>query len=268
MRFNQKRRAALNKELLAVEKQEKKLRDSALRAVSAGWKTELERRIPAKVLDSLKIAFQKGFSMTFDHGRAVIEHSYSREELQADYEIREFAVERKGGRQELRQMHRSARQGNLRNLAVTTVEGVGLGVLGIGLPDIILFLGVLLKGVYETAMNYGFDYESRREQVLILKMLETALSTGEAWEKGNAEVDRRMSEDPADVTMEDFRHQLKQTASVFAMDMLLLKFVQGLPLVGILGGAGNPVYYAKIMKYIQTKYRKRYLLGKMQNKIP
>ena len=41
--------------------------------------------------------------------------------------------------------------------------------------------------------------------------------------------------------------------------MLLLKFIQGLPVVGVLGGAANPVYYNKIMKYIQIKYRKRYL---------
>ena len=28
---------------------------------------------------------------------------------------------------------------------------MGLGLLGIGLPDIVLFVGMLLKGVYETA---------------------------------------------------------------------------------------------------------------------
>ena len=52
---------------------------------------------------------------------------------------------------------------------------------------------------------------------------------------------------------------MQETASAFALDMLLLKFIQGLPVVGVLGGAANPVYYNKIMKYIQIKYRKRYL---------
>lgn len=42
--------------------------------------------------------------------------------------------------------------------------------------------------------------------------------------------------------------------------MLFLKFIQGLPVVGILGGMANPVYYNKVMKYVQLKYRKRYLL--------
>ena len=42
--------------------------------------------------------------------------------------------------------------------------------------------------------------------------------------------------------------------------MLLLKFVQGLPVIGVLGGAANPVYYRKILTYVQLKYKKRYLL--------
>lgn len=56
---------------------------------------------------------------------------------------------------------------------------MALGVLKIGLPDIVLFLSTLLKGIYETTLNYRFSYESKEEQYWILKMLETALSTGE-----------------------------------------------------------------------------------------
>ena len=62
------------------------------------------------------------------------------------------------------------------------------------------------------------------------------------------------------ITDDDFKCQMKETASAFAVDMLLLKFIQGLPVVGIIGGAANPVYYSKVMKYVQMKYRKRYLL--------
>ena len=42
--------------------------------------------------------------------------------------------------------------------------------------------------------------------------------------------------------------------------MVVLKFIQGLPVVGILGGAGNPAYYRRVMKYAELKYRRRYLL--------
>ena len=48
------------------------------------------------------------------------------------------------------------------------------------------------------------------------------------------------------------------------MDMLLLKFIQGAPVIGIFGGAGNPVYYSRVMEYVKVKYQKRYLLGQMR----
>lgn len=261
MNLNQKRRkAALTQELLAVEKQEKKMQRSALKAKPAAWKAELESRIPEKVYTGLESAFCKGFGLVFNQGRAIIEKGYNKEDIQADHSIRDFAVQVKGGRKELKQMHKSAKQADFLNLAVTAVEGVGLGALGIGMPDIVLFLGTLLKGVYETALNYGFDYESRQEQIFILKMMQTALSTGENWVTRNAEVDEMLTLEAVGITDEDFKQQMKETSSAFAMDMLLLKFIQGLPVVGIIGGAANPVYYSKVMKYVQMKYRKWYLL--------
>ena len=261
MNRNQKRAdAALNKELLAVEKQEKKLQRSAMKAKPADWRLELESRIPQKVYTGLESAFSKGFCLVFEQGRAIIEKGYNKENIQADYAIRDYAVQIKGGRKELKQMHKSAKRSDFLNLAVTTVEGVGLGALGIGMPDIVLFLGTLLKGVYETALNYGFEYESLQEKIFILKMMQTALSNGEDWGRGNTAVNEMLTLNSAGITEEDFNRQLKATASVFAMDMLLLKFIQGLPVVGVIGGAANPLYYSKVMKYVQLKYRKRYLL--------
>lgn len=267
MDLKQKRRdAALAKELLAVEKLEKKMEQAALKAKPAAWKKELESRIPEKVYVGLESAFCKGFGVVFDQGRVIIEKGYNKEDLQADHAIRDFAVKLKGGRKELKQMHKSAKQSDLVNMAMTTVEGIGLGALGIGMPDIVLFLGNLLKGVYETALNYGYDYESRQEQLLILKMMQAALSNGESWVQWNAEAEEMLELETIGITDEMFKQQVKDTASAFAMDMLLLKFIQGLPVVGVIGGAANPVHYSKVMKYVQLKYRKRYLLK--QKEIP
>ena len=36
--------------------------------------------------------------------------------------------------------------------------------------------------------------------------------------------------------------------------MLLLKFIQGLPVAGTLGGSVNPIYYGKVMNYVQLKF--------------
>lgn len=255
-----KRNKAVNQELLLVEKQKKRMAQAAMKAQPAAWKTALESKIPQKVYTGLESAFCKGFSLVFQQGRAVIEKGCRKEDIQANYDIQDFAVQVKGNRKELRKLHRQAKQADLINLAVTTVEGIGLGALGIGMPDIVLFLGTLFKGIYETALHYGFDYASRQEQLLILKMMAVSLITGADWASKNSEVDEMLYQETAEATDEDFQSQIKATASAFAVDMLLLKFVQGLPVVGILGGVANPVYYRKVMNYVQLKYRKRYLL--------
>ena len=84
---------------------------------------------------------------------------------------------------------KNAGAANLRNMALTTVEGAGLGLLGIGLPDIVIFTGMLMKGVYEAALHYGFDYDSPQERLFILEMMEASLSRGEERVHMNHEVD-------------------------------------------------------------------------------
>lgn len=255
-----KREAALRKELLSVQRQETQLRKAALKHRNGGWKEKLESTIPERVNSGLDSAFCKAFSLVFDQGRVIIEMSYKKDAILENYAIRDYSVQVKGSRRELKRLHKSAKRSDFLNLTVTTAEGIGLGALGIGMPDIVLFIATLLKGVYETALHYGYDYTSRQEQMRILQMLAAALSTGDDWEHRNILVDNSLTWDTFIVTEEEFKAQMQETASVFAMDMLLLKFIQGLPLVGILGGAMNPVYYSRIMKYVQLKYRKRYLL--------
>ncbi len=255
-----KRNKTISKALLALEKQEARLSRKALKPRTARWKEELEARIPSKVYGGLESAFCKGFSLVFRHGTAVIEKGVRKEALLADHAALDETLQKTGKAGPLKKMRRHANRADALNLAVTALEGIGLGALGIGMPDIVLFLGTLLKGVYETSLRFGFGYDTRQEQLLILKLLAAALSTGEDWLRRNGEVDQMLIWETPEVTEEELRQQIRETASVFAMDMLLLKFIQGMPVVGILGGAANPVYYQRIMTYVQLKYRKRYLL--------
>lgn len=255
-----KRMTAVQKELAAVSRREKKLESAAMKAKPATWKIALEKKVPQKVYAGLESAFCKAFSAVFNQGRSLLEKSYNKEELLAVHGVRDAAV-KAGGRRELRRMDRGAKQAGWANMAITTAEGLGLGALGIGMPDIVLFISTLFKGVYETALNYGYDYESKFEQLLILKMMAASLSSGEARAEQNAEIDYLLPAGNCDVSDEEFDAQMQKTAGAFAMDMLLLKFIQGILVVGILGGAANPYYYRKVMKYVQLKYRKRYLMS-------
>lgn len=252
---------ALDKEWKRLKRQEEKLEAAAQEARPAGWKAQLAAKVPARTYESLEAAFGKAFGLVFSQGRVILEKGYDKEALLQDHEIRDYAVQLKGGRRELRHMHKSASKAANRNLAITTVEGIGLGALGIGLPDIVLFLSTLLKSVYETSLSYGFDYAAPSEQLLILKMMAAALSHGEERAALNRDVDRLLEIGGHPIAQAALDAQMRQTASVFALDMLLLKFLQGTPIVGIIGGAANPVYYRRVMSYVQLKYRKRYLMG-------
>ena len=89
----------------------------------------------------------------------------------------------------------------------------------------------------------------------ILLLVEASVQKGEAWEACNRAVEAFIAGQMVDVT-----DQLTRTAQAFADDLVLAKAVQGLPLVGVLGGLFNPVCCRKVMKYAALKYRKRCLL--------
>ena len=111
----------------------------------------------------------------------------------------------------------------------------------------------------ELILSYGFAYDTPEERLFILRMMEAALAKGHVFAVKNARVDGMIEEMPQ-AGDDEVQAQSRKTGSAFAVDMLLLKFVQGFPLVGVLGGAANPVYYNKVMRYVQLKYQKRYLL--------
>lgn len=259
-RLNQ--RKAAKRALLQIAAEEKSQRETALKQKNKGWKTELEKKIPSKVYEGLVRTFSTGFSLVFRQGRKLIEMTYDKQFIQEQHKTRHDAVMQGRGRQQLRQMEKTIGRKNNVNLTATTAEGIALGIFGVGMPDIVLFLSTMLKGIHETALSYGFEYESAEAQYLILAMMRTSLAKGSEWERSDREVERLFSDMPS-VSEEMLKESIHKTARVFAVDMLLLKFIQGMPVVGFLGGAANSVYYRKVMDYVQLKYRKYYFIKQL-----
>ena len=267
--------SALEKEWKAIEKREQRLAKLALQGKDSAWKGKLEEKVPPKVSRALEAAFCKAFALVFEKGTGIIEKSYDSADLRqagrakmlnGDYVAQDAVVIDVGiNVDENGKLCGDVDQASMesRNLLLTTVEGIGLGALGIGLPDIVLFVGMLLKGIYETALRYGFSYDTPEERLWILKAMEASLTKGSGWLERNQAVDQIMAGSVVP-DQEALKRQRDRTAQTFAMDMLLLKFVQGLPLVGVLGGAGNPVYYRRVLRYVALKYRKRYLFQKRE----
>ncbi len=255
------RQKAFEQELKYIRKCERELQKEAMRP-EMPWKKALERRIPKNVHKSLKAAFATAFGVIFKNGITIIEKTFNKEELMQEYKMNNVSVDISNSREELERLRTEAAKSDAFKSIVTTLEGVGLGVFGIGLPDIVLFIGYILKGIYETALKYGYDYDKPEERYLILKMMSAAIQRRDNWVSADIEVND-MLQGMVIPTEEDIADQIEQTAEAFAMDMLVMKFIQGLPLVGAVGGLSNPYYFMKIMEYVRLKYHKRYLLEKM-----
>ena len=57
----------------------------------------------------------------------------------------------------------------------------------------------------------------------------------------------------------DEADQIKKTAGILSKELLYMKFLQGIPAVGVVGGIYDAVYMKQITAYADLKYRRRFL---------
>lgn len=252
------------KEWTALEKKEARyLMRRREEKTSSAFQQKLEEKIPEKLEETLNTAFIKAFDLVFEKGTGLIEKTYNKDQQKTDYQVREYAAGLKESRKTVKAFGRQSQGTRMKNLMISGVEGVGLGLLGIGLPDIPLFTAVILKSVYEIALSYGFEYESEKEQWFILKMIETALKKGEELERNNSLLNAWIDQNGIGETVKGRKEQSKETAAALAEALLYMKFLQGIPVVGIAGGAADTVYLKKITDYAELKYKRRFLRKKI-----
>jgi len=221
----------------------------------------LADKVPDKLQETLDAAFAKAFEMIFEKGTGIIEKTYKKDELEHEFQVNQYAASIKENKKTLRKFGKKTSSANAKNLLLTSVEGVGMGALGVGLPDIPVFVGVLLKSVYEVALNYGYRYDTPEEKYFILKLIETSLSHGSALVGGNVDLNRFI-EKPDLPPSYDLATQIRDTSSTMSKELLYLKFLQGIPVVGAVGGAYNTVYLQKVLSYAKLKYQRRFLHDK------
>lgn len=225
----------------------------------------LEDKVPKKLQSTLNAAFRKAFEIVFSKGSGIIEKTYDKEKYDFEYENRERWHAETGNRRSLKSFSKAASAGKNKNILLSGIEGAGMGALGVGIPDIPVFTGVILKSIYEVAMSYGFEYESDFEKFFILKIIEVSMQESDKFEKQNDELNRFIDEvDKYEfvVEKEDIDYQIAAAANSVSKEMLYMKFVQGIPVIGIAGGLTNTVYLKKIVDYAELKYRRRFLISK------
>lgn len=255
------KKSPLRAEMEAVLKKEQAfLKKNAEKKASFLDRT-LEEKVPARLQETLDKAFEKAFVLIFEKGTDFIEKTYSREKIEHNYKVDAYAAGLMENKKTLRTFTKKAQAAGNRNLLLAGVEGVGLGVLGIGLPDIPLFTGMILKSIYETALHYGYPYDTEEEKYFILLLIQGSLSYAETLEQMNAKADRYILE-PVVPKGYDSREQIKETSAVLSGELLYMKFLQGIPVAGVIGGAYDSIYLRRILDYVKIKYRKRFLTDK------
>ena len=276
----------------ALEKKEERFITAARHQKEPLLNRKLERFVPEKLEDTLNLAFYKAFELIFNRGTSIIEKTYRKEDMENTYKINAYAAGLKESRKTMKAFSREAGKNKVRNLAAAGAGGIGLGALGIGLPDIPLFTGMVLKSIYETAISYGFSYDTAEEQCYILKLISTALSRGDAAESGNRSLDAMgrlirtgtplsetaLSGTPLSGTFSGqdglaalpggpeshdtaslCTSLMQQASHALSSELLYMKFLQGIPIAGIIGGMYDAVYLKRIADYADMKYKRRFL---------
>lgn len=255
------KKSAIDIEWWQFQKKEQKFLASRTEKKDTFLNKKLAEKVPEKLQGTLDSAFAKAFGMIFEKGTGIIEKTFKKDELQKSFKINEYADEVWQTRGSLKVFEKKAEKAGRLNLLVSGAAGIGMGAFGAGLPDIALFVGFILRSVYEIALDYGYDYESEEERRFILLLIEGAVSYGDELRKIddmlNAYIEQKEVPDNYDE-----KQQIERTAAGLSKELLYMKFLQGIPIVGVVGGAYDVVYLKKITEYANLKYKKRFLLKK------
>ncbi|MGN1334042.1 MAG: EcsC family protein [Anaerovoracaceae bacterium] len=213
---------------------------------------KLDRFIPDKLSSTLNAAFFKGFQVIFEKGTGIIEKTYNKDKKEADFKVDTYAHEVMKNKKSARTFTKRAKASKTANLMISSVERIGLGLVGAGIPDIPLFIAMVLKSVYEVALSFGYEYESDEEVFLrkngeLNDIIDYIAANGDQIPGWNIDRDE----------------QMRTTSRGLSEEMIYTKFLQGQFIVGIAGGVFDPIYVNRISNYAVLKYRRRFLRKRM-----
>lgn len=252
--------------LMRLEKKEARLLNRRPFSPLAGQLESLRARIPYSVRANLERAFEKAFTLLFGpEGTRFLEHTYAKKKLEEQARQWESPLTPGQARRCLSDLNRRAGLTSSVENAAAGLEGAVLGVLGIGLPDIPVLLAWLLRSLYQNAARYGFSYDDSAERVYLLLLLQGALTDGEQRRSLSQRADRLgRALDHGWNTEYDLSAELRAASALLSDRLLLVKFIQGLPIVGVIGGVANLSLSSAVNQYGTIKYKKRFLERKVR----
>ena len=261
MRKTEQEMRLLRKELYKAKANEKKVMAKAARGSSqSGLSGKIRKKVPEKAMTQLELAFEKAFEIVFTKGDAVID-KMGIDKARRQYEVYADSLDRMIYEETLKAIDKSAGARTAQTKGITAMEGSGLGLFGMGLPDIPLFLAMLLKTCYEIAAAYGIDYRDEREKKYTIALFNTIFASGRKKLPYSEDCDQigDMIDHGVDFDTELTKDEIASVSNTLATDMLVAKFLQGFTFAGVIGGPLNYAMVHKVSKIAKIKYRKRFL---------
>lgn len=220
------------------------------------------QKTPQAALDTLYATLEQALWLLIQKGDAVISKLAFEEKRRIRYQESSANLNNRLTRRALWKLERDAAGGAAVNSGVSAAEGTALGLLGIGLIDIPILLGTMLKTVYEIAVGFGYDYKDPLERAYILYVICAAFAQPDSRAQKFAAADMFAYRLDTGATVQvDLKALCKKTAVLLAQRMLAIKAFQGIPVVGAVGGAYNFQMVSRLSKVAFLKYKKRFLMN-------
>lgn len=264
-----KKNQVLSRQLQVVEKQEQNIlnqkENAFIKTNITPIMDKINEKLPEKLKSILDAAFYKGFQLVFEKGNTYIEKTYNKNKIQIEYDLNNYAVDKFSSKKYIKRLDQQSKQSKALNSSIAVLEGGILGILGIGLPDIPLFISVIIKTMNEISLSYGYEYDSKEEKAYILSLISGAMSKGEKQKEINERIDLLGRNIDSNIVITiDLEESMKESAKILSDALLTAKFIQGFPIIGVIGGVVNHSIISKVGRYAGIKYKKRYLLSKVK----
>ncbi len=235
--------------------------NGAFKSQKEKLKDTLQGYIPESMERMFCDAFTGAFGGVLKKGKGMIEKTYSKDAKAEKLSTAAQQLDRVPTRKSFDQIEKNSKAAIRTNKLLSAAEGGVLGVLGVGLPDIPVFVGMMLRTVYEVALSYGFDYDTPEEQGYVLSLISLSFCEGDRTEEYSRLCDR-IAADIAKgqgISPQEHKERIAEAAAMLSAYMTLAKAVQGLPIIGVVGGVTNYQMISRLGKVANIKYKKRYL---------
>ena len=251
------------KELEKLRKKETQLQNKKAKQEESFLNHFLETKIPVTLQSKLESAFFCAFKLVFSKGTAVIEKTYNTDKMQQDFDIRSYTADVRQTRKSIKSFQKGSRTSL--NEFLSGASGVTLGAFGIGLPDIPLFISFILKSVYQISLNYGYDYTTDKEKEFILNIINASLLKGDDFQTADMAIDYFIENNQFKTALTEDEN-IRNVSNILSKELLYTKFLQGIPIVGAVGGSYDYIYIKRLTNYAKLKYYKRFLNDRQKRK--